>query len=422
MNVLIIGGGGREHALAWKLRQSPLCGQLYIAPGNGGTDDIAIKLSVNPSDFAALEQEVKRLNIGMIVVGPEDYLVAGIADYFADIPGVKVFGPSKAAAMLEGSKAFAKAFMADMSIPTARYAAFDRQQESEALSFLGKMQAPYVIKADGLAAGKGVVICQTLTEAEECVREMFSGQFGQASSRLVIESFLQGQEFSVFALTDGVHWKLLPVAKDYKKVGEGDTGLNTGGMGAVSPVPFVDGQLMEKVKTRIIQPTIDGIRQKGLDYKGVVFFGLIDVEGDPYVIEYNCRFGDPETEVIMPRMEGDLLEAMSLLCDGRLSDASLGEISDTVCTVMYCAKGYPGSYQKGSPIHLPEIELPTLVFHAGTAKTPEGQLQSNGGRVMAISSYGQNMEEALQRSYQAMEKIDFPDGFYRRDIGFDLKS
>jgi phosphoribosylamine---glycine ligase len=338
MNVLIIGGGGREHALAWKLRQSPLCGQLYIAPGNGGTDDIAIKLSVNPSDFAALEQEVKRLNIGMIVVGPEDYLVAGIADYFADIPGVKVFGPSKAAAMLEGSKAFAKAFMADMSIPTARYAAFDRQQESEALSFLGKMQAPYVIKADGLAAGKGVVICQTLTEAEECVREMFSGQFGQASSRLVIESFLQGLEFSVFALTDGVHWKLLPVAKDYKKVGEGDTGLNTGGMGAVSPVPFVDGQLMEKVKTRIIQPTIDGIRQKGLDYKGVVFFGLIDVEGDPYVIEYNCRFGDPETEVIMPRMEGDLLEAMSLLCDGRLSDASLGEISDTVCTVMYCAR------------------------------------------------------------------------------------
>lgn len=422
MNVLILGGGGREHALAWKLRQSPKCGDLYITPGNGGTRFLSKTLEIDPYDFNALAEAVKQHSIELIVVGPEDFLVAGIADFFEKVEGVRVVGPVKAAAMLEGSKAFAKAFMSEMGIPTADYAAFEKGQEQEALAFLRQMKAPYVIKADGLAAGKGVVICHNLPEAEACLQQMFSGQFGEASAKVVLESFLDGIEFSVFALTDGLHWKLLPAAKDYKKVGEGDQGPNTGGMGAVSPVPFLDKMLLNKVENRIIKPTIKGLQSRGISYHGVIFFGLIMVDGDPFVIEYNCRFGDPETEVILPRIDGDLLTAFDLLTKGRLQEATLGEIDHSVCTVMYCSKGYPGNYAKGNPINLPELTHPTLVFHAGTRLAENGQLVSNGGRVLAVSSYGLTMEEALQHSYTALEKIDFAEGFYRNDIGFDLKS
>jgi phosphoribosylamine---glycine ligase len=422
MNVLILGSGGREHALAWKLRQSPKCGHLYVIPGNGGTSSFSKILDIDAYDFNALAEAVKQHNIELIVVGPEDFLVAGIADFFEKVEGVRIVGPVKAAAMLEGSKAFAKAFMSEMGIPTADYAAFEKGQESEALAFLKQMKAPYVVKADGLAAGKGVVICPNLQEAEACVRQMFSGQFGEASSKVVLESFLDGIEFSVFVLTDGIHWKLLPAAKDYKKVGEGDQGPNTGGMGAVSPVPFLDEKLLEKVENQIINPTIKGLQNRGITYHGVIFFGLIMVDGDPFVIEYNCRFGDPETEVILPRIEGDLLSAFDLLTQGRLHEAALGEIDQSVCTVMYCSQGYPGNYAKGSPINLPLFSHPTIVFHAGTRFGQNGQLVSNGGRVLAVSSYGRNMEEALQHSYAALKKIDFPEGFYRNDIGFDLKS
>jgi phosphoribosylamine--glycine ligase len=420
MNVLIIGSGGREHTLAWKIKQSALCQKLYVAPGNGGTGSIAENVKIDPSDFNLVEQFVEERQIGMIVVGPEEFLVKGIADYFKNHKDLVVIGPSAAGAALEGSKAFAKSFMKEMGIPTAAYRSFEQMELEDALAFIAEQNPPYVIKADGLAAGKGVVICQESEEAMQCVKDMLGGQFGEASCRVVIESFLNGIEFSVFVLTDGKSWKLLPVAKDYKKVGEGDTGLNTGGMGAVSPVPFVDHLLMTKVIDRIIKPTISGLQKREIDYKGIIFFGLINVGGDPFVIEYNCRLGDPETEVILPRVESDLLQAFIALGNGKLNEIEIKEKDEAVCTVMYCAKGYPGAYHKGHSIVLPETTDQTLIFHAGTLVNDRGELKSSGGRVLAVSSFAKTRQEALAKSYFVLSKIDFEGGFYRKDIGFDL--
>jgi phosphoribosylamine--glycine ligase len=421
MNILIIGSGGREHALAWKISQSPNCSKLFVCPGNGGLDTIGIKVNLDPSQFDNLSVFVDREKIEMIVVGPEDYLVQGIVDFFEDRTDLMVIGPSREAAMLEGSKAFAKQFMEEFKIPTASYGSFELAQKREALNYARQHALPMVIKADGLAAGKGVVICQTYSEAESCIEKMFDGQFGEASARIVIESFLAGIEFSVFALTDGHDWKLLPIAKDYKKVGEGDTGLNTGGMGAVSPVPFVDNTLLDKVIKRIIEPTILGIQKRNFNYKGIVFFGLIEVNGEPFVIEYNCRFGDPETEVIIPRLKNDLLLLFKSLFNGTLGEQEIVEIPEHVCTVMYCSNGYPEAYQKGCSITLPQSLSDSIIFHAGTKLDDAGQLKSNGGRVLAVSSYGQDMEEALAKSYSTLKDIAFEEGFYRSDIGFDLR-
>lgn len=420
MNILIIGSGGREHALAWKISQSPNCSKLFVCPGNGGLDTIGMKVNIDPAKFDILSEFVEREKIEMIIVGPEDYLVQGIVDYFGEKTGVKVFGPSKEAAKLEGSKAYAKQFMEEFNIPTASYRSFEQFQKSEALKYALGHALPLVIKADGLAAGKGVVICQNYPEVVVCIEKMFDGQFGQASSRIVIESFLDGIEFSVFALTDGRDWKLLPIAKDYKKVGEGDTGPNTGGMGAISPVPFVDKNLMDKVIEKIVEPTIRGIHSRNFNYKGVVFIGLIAVKGKPFVIEYNCRFGDPETEVIIPRLKNDLLDLFGSLFNGTLSEQVIREIPEYVCTVMYCSNGYPETYQKGYPIKLPKSTADSIIFHAGTKLDEQGQLKSNGGRVLAVSSFGHDMEEALGKSYSTLEHIVFKEGFYRRDIGFDL--
>jgi phosphoribosylamine---glycine ligase len=420
MNILVIGSGGREHALSWKILQSPLCSKLFVCPGNGGMDAIGIKVNIDPTNFDILNEVVDREKIQMIVVGPEDFLVQGIVDYFQDRTDIMVFGPSKEAAMLEGSKAFAKHFMEEFGIPTASYRSFEQSKKNEAKEYATAQTLPLVIKADGLAAGKGVVICQTYAEVESCIERMFEGQFGQASARIVIESFLDGIEFSVFALTDGTDWKLLPIAKDYKKVGEGDTGPNTGGMGAVSPVPFVDKILLDKVIKKIVEPTIRGIQSRNFNYKGIVFFGLIEVKGEPFVIEYNCRFGDPETEVIIPRLKNDILELFSSLFDGTLSKQEILESPEYVCTVMYCSNGYPEAYQKGSFITLPPSPTDSIIFHAGTKLDATGQLTSNGGRVLAVSSYGQDMYDALSNSYYTLEQIVFKGGFYRRDIGFDL--
>ncbi len=422
MKILLLGSGGREHAFAWKIRQSPLCERLFIAPGNAGTAALGENVPLNPNDFEAIGKFVREKEIGMAVVGPEEPLVLGIYDYFKNTPGleqVRLIGPSKTGAQLEGSKAFAKRFMMERGIPTAAYAEFTADSLAEGLDYLARQQPPIVLKADGLAAGKGVLICRSVQEAQTEFRAMLGGKFGQASARVVVEEFLDGIEFSVFAITDGNTYKILPVAKDYKRIGEGDTGLNTGGMGAISPVPFADGELMARVESRIIAPTIRGLREIGAPYLGFVFFGLIRVGKEPYVIEYNCRMGDPETEAVFPRLQNDLVELMMALDDGNLSSIAIQEDPRAAATVILVSGGYPGDYEKGKAITgLDEVEG-SIVFHAGS-KLENGRMLTNGGRVIALTSYGENFRQALALSLRNAGKIQYEGKYYRRDIGFDL--
>jgi phosphoribosylamine--glycine ligase len=421
-NILLLGSGGREHALAWKMKQSPKCGDLYIAPGNGGTPQVGMNVDLDQGNFDQVGDFCVEKKIDFLVIGPEAPLVAGIVDYFRhrdDVKNVYCVGPAKTAAMLEGSKSFAKRFMAKYDIPTAGYREFTVSNKAEGHTFIARQSTPIVLKADGLAAGKGVVICESHAEAVEIFDEMLEGKFGEAGAKVVIEEFLDGIEFSVFAVTDGKEYVLLPVAKDYKRIGEGDTGLNTGGMGCVSPPPFVDEALMRKVIDRIVEPTISGISAESMDYTGFVFFGLINVGGDPFVIEYNCRMGDPETEVVIPRLKSDLVEMFEAMRDGNLGDFSVESDPRTATTVMCVSGGYPGSYPKGKVMTLPEQPEGTILFHAGT-KQADGQLVTSGGRVIAATALGDNMSTALEKSNALAEEIGFEGKYFRRDIGFDL--
>ena len=421
MKVLLLGSGGRESALAWKMNQSPLLDKLYIAPGNGGTEALGTNVGIAPTDFEALAEFAAREGIDLIVAGNEDPLVAGLADFFKAKGGPAVCGPCKAGAALEGSKDFAKRFMEANGIPTARYRSFTADTIEDGFRFLEELQPPYVLKADGLAAGKGVLILPTLDEAKESLREMLSGMFGKSSATVVIEEFLYGIECSVFVLTDGHGgYRVLPVAKDYKRIGEGDTGLNTGGMGAVSPVPFADGEFMEKVRTRIILPTLEGLRREGIDYRGFIFLGLISVGGEPMVIEYNVRMGDPETEAVMLRVDSDLLQLMNAAAHGDLGDLELKENPLTAVTVMMVSGGYPGSYPKGKEITGLDTVSESIAFHAGTRKEADGRVVTSGGRVISVSSLGSDIADALERSYRSIAGIDFEGKYSRRDIGRDL--
>ena len=422
MNILLLGSGGREHALAWKMKQSSRLNQLYIAPGNAGTAEFGKNLDIKTDDFPAIKEIVISKSIDMVVVGPEDPLVNGIYDYFQNdsyLQSIPVIGPSEAGAMLEGSKEFAKAFMMRHHIPTAKYLSVTKENLQDGVEFLEEMTPPYVLKADGLAAGKGVLIKDDLEEAKNDLIEMLNGSFGKASETVVIEEFLSGIECSVFVMTDGVSYKILPVAKDYKRIGEGDTGLNTGGMGAVSPVPFANDEFMKKVEERIIIPTVEGLKKDHLDYEGFIFIGLIKVGDDPFVIEYNCRMGDPETEVVMLRIQSDLVDLLEGIAQKNLNERTL-EIDDRAAvTIMLVSKGYPGNYEKGKEITgLDEVEG-SIVFHAGT-KEKDGRILTNGGRVIAISSYGKDKHEALERSFMNAKRIKFDGKNYRKDIGFDL--
>jgi len=424
MNVLILGSGGREHALAWKISQSPQCENLFIGPGNGGTATIGTNLKLNSMDFYEVAVNVKKYDIDLLVVGPEAPLVGGIRDYFegsSEFSDLMIIGPGKAGAELEGSKDFAKEFMKRHGIPTAPYATFGRDRLSEAIDFLDKAQAPYVLKADGLAGGKGVLIIHDKEEAKREITLMLDeGKFGAASDKVVIESFLSGIEISCFALTDGQSYLALPSAKDYKRVGEGDTGLNTGGMGAVSPVPFADQELMQKVKERIIRPTIEGLKRDGIPYCGFLFFGLMVVEADPYVIEYNVRMGDPETEVVLPRIKSDLLSHLKAAATQTLANESLEEDPRFTTTVMTVSGGYPEKYEKGKKIELTGVDdANQIFFHAGT-KLDNGLLKTAGGRVLAATSYGNTLKEALSGSYEMVERIQFEGKYFRSDIGKDL--
>lgn len=422
MKVLLLGSGGREHTLAWKINQSERLTKLYVAPGNAGTAEIAENVNIKVTDFEALANFVENNAIDMLVVGPEDPLVEGIRDYFeadARFARLMIVGPGKAGAILEGSKDFAKEFMFRHHIPTAGYLTVTKDNLEKGFAFLETLKPPYVLKADGLAAGKGVLILDNLEEAKRELELMLGGKFGKAGNQVVIEEYLKGIELSVFALTDGRSYKILGSAKDYKRIGEGDMGLNTGGMGAVSPVPFANEEFNRKVEERVVRPTIEGLQKDGIDYKGFVFFGLMNVGGDPYVIEYNVRMGDPETEVVMPRLKTDILSLFEAMAKGELEQAAF-ELDDRFCTtVMLVSQGYPGDYEKGKEITgVPDVKG-SIVFHAGT-KLADGKVVTNGGRVIAVSSFGKTMREALAQSYENVAKIHFDGMNFRRDIGFDL--
>ena len=422
MKLLLLGSGGREHALAWKICKSSQLEKLYVAPGNAGTSEIAENIAMDINDFKAVGDFCVQYQIEVVVVGPEQPLVDGIHDYFEEtkkLSHITIIGPKKEGAIIEGSKDFSKAFMNRHRIPTAKSKSFKKHQIQEAIDYLEQKESPYVLKADGLAAGKGVIIEDDLNRAKKSVKKLLSGQFGKSSEIVVIEDFLSGVELSVFIITDGVNYKILPEAKDYKRIGEGDTGLNTGGMGAISPVPFANREFMDKVENQVIIPTVKGLKKEGIDYSGFIFFGLIAVKGDPYVIEYNCRLGDPETEVIMPRLKSDILELFDGIATDTLSERDVEIDLRTTTAVMMVSGGYPEEYEKNKEITIGELDDKSVAFHAGTI-IRNNKIVSNGGRVIAVTSYGKNIETALKGSYSGIEKIQFDKQYYRKDIGRDM--